>query len=53
MDLEAMLVIPPKVLYGSKIFLRRKSFDGPAIIADIGAPGADTGRIGFGRPSGL
>ena len=52
MVLEAMLVIPPKVLGGSRIFPRRRLSDDPAIIADAPVPGADTGRLGCGRPSG-
>src|SRR4030065_649203 len=49
MALETMLVIPPKVLYGSKIFLRRRSFDGPAMLAEAGAPGAAPPAVGSVR----
>ena len=52
MALEAMWPIPRKASGVSRIFPRRRSSDGPAIIHDALAPDADTGRIGFGRPIG-
>jgi hypothetical protein len=52
MVLEAMLVIPPKVLGGSRIFPRRSLSDDPATIDDGLVPGVDTERIGCGRPGG-
>ena len=48
--LGTMLPIPPKASGGSRIFPRRKSFDGRAITDDARVPGVDTGRIGFGQP---
>jgi hypothetical protein len=52
MDLEAMLPIRLKASGASRIFPRRRSSDGRAIIDDALVPGADAGRIGFGRPIG-
>jgi len=49
---EAMWPIPPKASGGSRIFPRRRLSDDPATIDDAPVPGADTERIGCGRPSG-
>jgi PAS domain S-box-containing protein len=49
---EAMWLIPPKASGVSRIFPRHRLSNDPATIDDAPVPGADTERIGCGRPSG-
>lgn len=52
MDLEAMWPTRPKAFNGLRIFPRRRSSAGRAIIDDVDVPDAEAGRTGCGRPSG-